>query len=61
MRGFLFAPAAAAALERQIDYLAVEMVRGWEDKTLTPDPAAVTLLRMILADPDAVRRVVAAE
>ncbi len=38
-----------------------EMVRSWEDKTLTPNAAAVTLLRVIWADPDAVRRVVAAE
>jgi putative transcriptional regulator len=41
--------------------LRIEMVRGWEDKTLVPDAAAVTLLRVIWADPDAVRRVVAAE
>jgi putative transcriptional regulator len=41
--------------------LRIEMVRGWEDKTLTPDPAAVTRLRVIWAEPDAVRRVVAAE
>jgi DNA-binding transcriptional regulator YiaG len=38
-----------------------ELVRGWEDKTLTPDAAAITLLRVIWADPDAVRRVLAAE
>jgi putative transcriptional regulator len=41
--------------------LRVEMVRGWEDKSLVPDAAAVTLLRVIWAEPDAVRRVVAAE
>lgn len=41
--------------------LRLEMVRGWEDRSLTPDPAAVTLLRVIWAEPDAVRRVIAAE
>jgi putative transcriptional regulator len=41
--------------------LRLEMLQGWEDKTLTPDAAAVTLLRVIWAEPDAVRRVVAAE
>jgi putative transcriptional regulator len=41
--------------------LRLEMLRGWEDRTLTPDPAAVTLLRVIWAEPEAVRRVVAAE
>jgi putative transcriptional regulator len=41
--------------------LRIEMVRGWEDKSLVPAPAAVTLLRVIWAEPDAVRRVVAAE
>ena len=41
--------------------LKLEMVRGWEDRTLTPDAAAVTLLRVIWADPEAVRRVVVAE
>ena len=41
--------------------LRLEMVRGWEDRTLVPDAAAVTLLRVIWAEPDAVRRVVAAE
>jgi putative transcriptional regulator len=41
--------------------LRLDMVRGWEDKSLVPDAAAVTLLRVIWADPDAVRRVVAAE
>lgn len=41
--------------------LRLEMVRGWEDRSLTPDPAAVTLLRVIWAEPETVRRVVAAE
>ena len=41
--------------------LRVEMVRGWEDRTLVPDAAAVTLLRVISAEPEAVRRAVAAE
>jgi putative transcriptional regulator len=41
--------------------LRIEMVRGWEDKSLVPDAVAVTLLRVIWAEPDAVRRVVAAE
>ena len=41
--------------------LRLEMLQGWEDKSLTPDAAAVTLLRVIWAEPDAVRRVVAAE
>ena len=40
--------------------LRLEMVRGWEDRTLVPDPAAVTLLRVIWAEPEAVRRAVAA-
>ena len=40
--------------------VAAEMVRGWEDRTLVPDPAAVTLLRVIWAEPEAVRRAVAA-
>lgn len=38
-----------------------EMVRGWEDRILEPDAAAVTLLRVIWAEPETVRRVVAAE
>ena len=41
--------------------LKLEMVRGWEDKSLVPDTAAVTLLRVIWAEPDAVSRAVAAE
>ena len=41
--------------------LRLEMVRGWEDRTLVPDAAAVTLLRVIWAEPETVRRVVAAE
>ena len=41
--------------------LRLEMVRGWEDRTLAPDAAAVTLLRVIWAEPEMVRRVVAAE
>ena len=41
--------------------LKLEMVRGWEDRTLVPDSTAVTLLRVIWAEPETVRRVVAAE
>lgn len=41
--------------------LKLDMVRGWEDRTLRPDAAAVTLLRVIWAEPETVRRVVAAE
>ena len=41
--------------------LHVDMVRGWEDSTLVPDATARTLLRVIWAEPEAVRRVVAAE
>lgn len=41
--------------------LKLEMLRGWEDRSLVPDPAAVTLLRVIWAEPEAVRRAVAAE
>jgi putative transcriptional regulator len=41
--------------------LRLDMVRGWEDRSLTPDAAAVTLLRVIWAEPEAVRRVVAGE
>ena len=41
--------------------LRLEMVRGWEDRTLIPDAAAVTLLRVIWAEPETVQRVVAAE
>ena len=41
--------------------LRLEMVRGWEAHTLRPDSAAVTLLRVIWAEPETVRRVVAAE
>ena len=41
--------------------LRLEMVQGWEDQTLTPDSAAVTLLRVIWAEPETVQRVVAAE
>ena len=41
--------------------LRLEMVRSWEDRTLVPDAAAVTLLRVIWQEPDVVRRVVAAE
>lgn len=39
--------------------LKLEMVRGWEDRTLVPDTAAVTLLHVIWAEPETVRRVVA--
>ena len=41
--------------------LRLEMVRGWEDRTLVPDAAAVTLLRVIWAEPETVRKVVAEE
>ena len=41
--------------------LRLEMVRGWEERRLTPDATAVTLLRVIWAEPEAVRRAVAAE
>ena len=37
--------------------LKLEMVRGCEDRTLAPDAAARTLLRVIWQEPDAVRRV----
>lgn len=40
--------------------LRFEMVRGWEDRSLVLD-AAVTLLRVIWAEPETVQRVVAAE
>jgi DNA-binding transcriptional regulator YiaG len=38
----------------------VAAVRAWEQKLRTPDPAAQTLLRVIEADPDAVRRAIRA-
>ena len=41
--------------------LKLELVRGWEDRTLIPDQAAIVLLRVIWAEPETVRRVVAAE
>lgn len=41
--------------------LTLEMVRSWEDRTLVPDPAAVTLLRVIWAEPEPMQRAVAAE
>ena len=41
--------------------LRLEMVCGWEDRTLVPDAAAVTLLRVIWAEPEAVARVMAVE
>ena len=41
--------------------LKLDMVRGWEDRTLVPDAAARTLLRVIWLEPEAVRRVVEAE
>jgi putative transcriptional regulator len=41
--------------------LPLQTVRGWEDRTLVPDRAAVTLLRVIWAEPEAVRRVVGVE
>ena len=36
--------------------LQLEMVRGWEERTLVPDAAARTLLRVIWLEPEAVRR-----
>ena len=39
--------------------LRLEMVQGWEDRTLVPDATAVTLLRVIWAEPETVRKVVA--
>ena len=41
--------------------LKLEMVRGWEGRSLVPDAAAITLLRVIWAETETVRRVVAAE
>ncbi len=41
--------------------LRLETVCGWEDRTLVPDQAAVTLLRVIWAEPETVQRVVATE
>jgi putative transcriptional regulator len=41
--------------------LKLDILRAWEDRTLVPDAAAVTLLRVIWAEPETVRRVVAAE
>ena len=41
--------------------LQLEIVRGWEDRTLVPDAVARTLLRVIWMEPEAVRRVVAGE
>ena len=41
--------------------LRLEMVQGWEDRTLVPDAAAATLLRVIWAEPEVVRKVVAGE
>ena len=41
--------------------LKLDTVRGWEDRTLVPDATAVTLLRVIWAEPETVRRVVAAQ
>ncbi len=41
--------------------LSLDLVRGWEDKTSTPDGAALVLLRVIWAEPETVRKVVAAE
>ena len=39
----------------------LDKVQAWESGTTTPDKAEVTLLRVIWAEPEAVRRVVAAE
>ena len=41
--------------------LRLELVRGWEDRSVMPDQAANVLLRVIWAEPETVRRVVAAE
>ena len=41
--------------------LRLETVRGWEDRTVVPDASAIVLLRVIWAEPETVRRVVAAE
>jgi putative transcriptional regulator len=41
--------------------LRLELIRGWEDRSLTPDSAAITLLRIISAEPETVQRLVAAE
>ena len=41
--------------------LRLEMVQGWEDRTLVPDAVARTLLRVIWMEPEAVRRVVGVE
>ena len=41
--------------------LQMETVEGWEDRTLEPDAVAVTLLRVIWVEPEAVSRAVAAE
>lgn len=38
--------------------LKVEIVRGWEDGSIVPDSVAVTLLRVIWAEPETVKRVV---
>jgi putative transcriptional regulator len=40
--------------------LAVAAVRAWEQKLRTPDLAAQTLLRVIEADPEAVKRAIRA-
>jgi len=41
--------------------LPLELVRDWEEGRRPPDPAAVVLLRVIWAEPEAVCRAVAAE
>ena len=41
--------------------LPLELVRDWEDRKRAPDSAAVVLLRVIWAEPETVRRVIAAE
>jgi len=41
--------------------LRLELVQAWENRTIHPDATALTLLRVIWAEPETVRRVVAAE
>ena len=41
--------------------LSLDLVRGWEERRATPDGAALVLLRVIWAEPERVRKVVAAE
>ena len=48
---------AQAELGRRLG-LKLERARGWEDRSIMPDATAVTLLRMIWAEPETVRRAV---